>query len=112
MTKVDERHIESLYNQIEILKGEMVINRDDLFENAPGFIYNSLTNPIVYRAISEYMQYQMDQTKTDIERSDAAKKNFLIIINSIQFSKTQNKILLNEDASEFILYYFYLINNS
>jgi hypothetical protein len=112
MTIVEEKHLETLYNQIEILRGEMVISQESLLESAPDFIYNSITSPIVYRAVSEYMQYKMDQAKTDIERSDLAKENFLTIISSISFSRTQNKILLNEDASEFILYYFYLINNS
>lgn len=112
MKKLEEKHLETLYNQIEILKGEMIINRESLMESAPEFIHNTISNPIVYRAISGYIQYKMDQTESESARGREASAALSIIMNSITISTQQKKILLNESASEFILYYFYLVDNS
>ncbi len=109
MKKVEQHHLETLYNQIEILKGQMAISQDEIEKSVPDFIYNTVTDPLIYKLISEYMQYKIDQEATDIEKATVAKNVFLMILSSISISRVQDKILLNEDSVEFILYYFYLL---
>lgn len=112
MNKIIMRNaIEELEYQITRLSNEVVVDVLGFEKDPYSFIENSITSPLVLRAIIDYITIKNIGLNKK-ESRDQEKRSIIDILGSVSLSDTQNKIMISESSSEFVLLYIYIVELS